>query len=83
MFLFQNSEKQQKREYVRLGQIRIEIKSSKSQNTQAPINLLASLVQKFRRTVFKRKTLSQILKVRASKNRVKVASHFIKMYPNF
>jgi hypothetical protein len=57
MFIFQNSEKkQQKRGYVRLGQIRIEIKSSKIQNTKAPIHLLACLGQKFQRTVFKRKT---------------------------
>ena len=45
---------------VRLGQVRIAIKSSIIQNTKAPIHSLAFFGQKFERTVFERTTSSQL-----------------------
>jgi hypothetical protein len=44
---------------VRLGQVRIAIKSSKIEALGPPINLLGSFGQKFKRTIFKRTTLSR------------------------
>jgi hypothetical protein len=44
---------------VRLGQVKIAVKSSIIQNTKAPSYSLACFGQKFKRTVFERRTSSQ------------------------
>jgi hypothetical protein len=44
---------------VRLGQVRIAIKSSKIEALGPPINSLGCFGRKFERTVFERTTLSQ------------------------
>jgi hypothetical protein len=79
MFHFQNSEKQQKREYVRIGQIRIEIKNSKSQNKGTN-----PFVSQFRTKIPKNGFLKNDLVPNFKGQSIKksVVSHFIKMYPN-
>jgi len=46
---------------VRLGQVRIAIKSSKIKALGPPINLLGCFGRKFERTIFERTTLSRQL----------------------
>jgi hypothetical protein len=50
--------------HVKFGQVRKAIKSFKSEALRPPVNLLARFGRKFERTVFKRMTLSPILKAR-------------------